>query len=54
MDSGFYNAAIKMASDSVRDLDLCAKVVKDCFDSADYTEGRTAFMEKRKAVFKGR
>lgn len=25
MDSGFYNAAIKMASDSVRDLDACAE-----------------------------
>ncbi|MEK9671336.1 MAG: enoyl-CoA hydratase [Rhodospirillaceae bacterium] len=40
--------------DSVRDLDLCARVVKDCFDSADYTEGRTAFMEKRKPQFKGK
>jgi flagellar basal body rod protein FlgG len=25
MDSGFYNAAIKMASDSVRDLDACTE-----------------------------
>ena len=24
-----------------------------CFDSEDYTEGRTAFMEKRKPVFRG-
>jgi len=31
----------------------CDALVKECFDSADYTEGRKAFMEKRKPVFKG-
>ena len=33
---------------------MCTALVKECFDSADYTEGRKAFMEKRKPVFKGR
>jgi len=37
-----------------RDDALCERVVRDCFGSDDYTEGRRAFMEKRKAVFKGR
>lgn len=37
-----------------RDVALCDAAVKACFDSADYVEGRTAFMEKRKPQFKGR
>ena len=37
-----------------RDLDKIAAMVKACFDSDDYQEGRRAFMEKRKPNFSGR
>ena len=36
------------------DLAMCERLVAECFASADYVEGRTAFMHKRKPVFAGR
>ena len=40
-------------NESERDLDKLDAMVTDCFNSEDYIEGRRAFMEKRKPVFKG-
>jgi enoyl-CoA hydratase/carnithine racemase len=37
-----------------RDLARIDAMVETCFDSEDYKEGRTAFMEKRKPRFSGR
>jgi enoyl-CoA hydratase len=36
-----------------RDMDAYRKALAACFDSADYKEGRRAFMEKRKPAFTG-
>lgn len=37
-----------------RDMARCLALIEACFTSDDYVEGRRAFMEKRKPVFKGR
>jgi enoyl-CoA hydratase len=45
------NEAVK--DESKRDLARCRELVEQCFASNDYTEGRRAFMEKRKPAFTG-
>ena len=45
------NEAVK--GESERDAAAVQAAVAACFDSADYRQGRTAFMEKRKPKFTG-
>jgi enoyl-CoA hydratase len=45
-------AVLKDAAD--RDMAAIRAAMAACFDSADYKEGRRAFMEKRKPAFTGR
>jgi enoyl-CoA hydratase/carnithine racemase len=43
-----------LKDESQRDMTLCHRVVERCFQSTDYVEGRSAFMEKRTPRFTGR
>jgi enoyl-CoA hydratase/carnithine racemase len=40
--------------ESAQDAEAMRRLVAACFDSADYAEGRRAFLEKRRPVFQGR
>jgi enoyl-CoA hydratase len=42
-----------LKDESKRDLARCTAAVQECFDSQDYIEGRDAFLQKRKPVFRG-
>jgi enoyl-CoA hydratase len=43
-----------LKTEAERDLSIVQQAVEACFNSADYEEGRTAFLEKRPPAFKGR
>jgi hypothetical protein len=43
-----------LRAETERDLAVVQRAVEACFDSTDYHEGRTAFMEKRPPIFTGR
>ena len=48
-----YTVGEIVKDESKRNVARSAELVEACFKSRDYTEGRTAFMEKRKPVFTG-
>jgi len=48
-----YAVGEVLKDESKRNVARVNELVEACFKSRDYTEGRTAFMEKRKPVFTG-
>jgi enoyl-CoA hydratase/carnithine racemase len=42
-----------LRSSTASDHELCDRLVAECFASQDFIEGRRAFMEKRRPVFRG-
>ena len=48
-----FTAGEILKDESKRNVARVNEMVEQCFASRDYTEGRTAFMEKRKPVFTG-
>jgi enoyl-CoA hydratase/carnithine racemase len=54
VDSIKFIVSEVLKDESQRDMQRCDDLVQRCFRSADYEEGRTAFIEKRKPAFKGR
>ena len=43
-----------LKDDADLDRTLCQQLIRNCFESEDYAEGRRSFMEKRKPVFRGK
>jgi enoyl-CoA hydratase len=43
-----------LEDDADLDRTLCQQLIRNCFESEDYAEGRRSFMEKRKPVFRGK
>jgi enoyl-CoA hydratase len=44
---------VREMAETIADVAACDALIKQCFESADYREGRRAFLEKRKPVFRG-